>query len=431
MKQRLLFDELEPEENAKMREKRSGSFVDNMKLPVHRWFRYSAGFSASWVGEMIREWAGGGPLHVLDPFAGSGTVILEAERAGVEGIGIEAHPFVARIARAKLLWREDPKAFRHLATQIVRAAEKEDGTTDGYATLITKCYPTETLARLDALKKALRKSSDDGPLSELCWLTLVSILRAASPVGTAQWQYILPRKAKAQSVEPLEAFRERVKVLAGDMLAWSEHASAPRGRIVCTDARTCEGVPDGWADLIVTSPPYANNYDYADATRLEMTFLGEINGWGDLQSSVRTHLVRSCTQHVSPVAGKAADVLKEEVLMPIAGELTSTCQRLEAEKENHGGKKQYHAMIAYYFFDMAHVWKSLRRSTRSGGRVCFVVGDSAPYGIHVPVDRWLGELAVAAGFRSFHFEKLRDRNVKWLNRKHRVPLHEGRLWVEG
>ena len=23
---------------------RSGAFVDNMKLPVHRWFRYSAGF---------------------------------------------------------------------------------------------------------------------------------------------------------------------------------------------------------------------------------------------------------------------------------------------------------------------------------------------------------------------------------------------------
>jgi hypothetical protein len=49
----------------------------------------------------------------------------------------------------------------------------------------------------------------------------------------------------------------------------------------------------------------------------------------------------------------------------------------------------------------------------------------------VPVDRWLGELAVAAGFKSYHFEKTRDRNVKWKNRKHNVPLHEGRLWIEG
>jgi hypothetical protein len=232
-------------------------------------------------------------------------------------------------------------------------------------------------------------------------------------------------------VEPLEAFEGRVAVLAADMLAWRKHVASPRGRILCADARTCEGVPDGWADLIVTSPPYANNYDYADATRLEMTFLGEINGWGDLQSAIRAHLVRSCTQHVSPFAGQTPEVLKDKVLEPVRAELTAICDRLETEKENHGGKKQYHAMVAHYFHDLAHVWLALRRATRRGGRACFVVGDSAPYGVHVPVDRWLGELAVAAGFKSFRFEKLRDRNTKWLNRKHRVPLHEGRLWVEG
>jgi hypothetical protein len=42
----------------------------------------------------------------------------------------------------------------------------------------------------------------------------------------------------------------------------------------------------------------------------------------------------------------------------------------------------------------------------------------------------LGELAVAAGFATWSFEKVRDRNVKWRNRKHRVPLHEGRLTVQ-
>lgn len=429
--QRLLFDDPESDEGADLRHQRSGSFVDNMRLPVHRWFRYSAGFSACWAGEVIRETAGGGPLRVLDPFVGSGTVVLEAERAGVEGIGVEAHPFLARIARAKLCWRADPKPFRRLAVQIARAAEKDGGLAEGYATLVTKCYPPETLAKLDALKRAWQRVNDGSPVAELCWLTLVSILRAASPVGTAQWQYILPRKSKAKSVEPLEAFEERSVILAGDMLAWQEYVSSPRGQVICADARTCEGVPDGWADLIITSPPYANNYDYADATRLEMTFLGEINGWGDLQAAVRTHLVRSCTQHVAAVAGQTQEVLKNPLLAVIAAELSATAARLEKEKEHHGGKKQYHAMIAHYFLDLAHVWKALRRATRPGGRACFVVGDSAPYGIHVPVDRWLGELAVAAGFKSFRFEKLRDRNTKWLNRKHRVPLHEGRLWVEG
>ena len=47
------------------------------------------------------------------------------------------------------------------------------------------------------------------------------------------------------------------------------------------------------------------------------------------------------------------------------------------------------------------------------------------------VVEWFGKLAMAAGFESWTFEKLRDRNIKWKNRKHRVPLCEGHLWVRG
>ena len=88
-------------------------------------------------------------------------------------------------------------------------------------------------------------------------------------------------------------------------------------------------------------------------------------------------------------------------------------------------------MIASYFLDLALVFRTLRRVCRPGAEVCFVIGDSAPYGVYVPVEKWLGELAVAGGFRTCHFEKIRDRNIKWKNRKHDVPLHEGRLWIQG
>jgi DNA modification methylase len=350
VEQRLLFD-WEPEVVG-VRNRRSGSFIDNMRLPVHRWFRYSAGFSAEWVGQLIGEAASSRSFRVFDPFAGSGTVILEAERAGVEGIGAEAHPFIARVARTKLQWRENAKLLRLMGTKIVQIAEKDGGTVEDYAPLVAKCYPAETLEKLDSLKKAWVKSDDGSPAAELCWLALVSILRAASPVGTAQWQYILPKKAKARSVEPVWAFEERVSLFVADMTVWQERLAGPRGRILQEDARTCDSVADDWADLVITSPPYANNYDYADATRLEMTFLGEVNSWGDLQSTVREGLVRSCTQHVAPYAGRARGVLKEALLKSIAGELAEVCEKLEGEKENHGGKKQYHAMIAHYFLDL-------------------------------------------------------------------------------
>jgi hypothetical protein len=80
---------------------------------------------------------------------------------------------------------------------------------------------------------------------------------------------------------------------------------------------------------------------------------------------------------------------------------------------------------------MARVWQALRRACARPCRVCFVIGDSAPYGVPVPVYDWMGKLALAAGFDCWSFDKTRDRNIKWKNRKHRVPLSEGRLWVEG
>jgi len=81
---------------------RSGTFVDNMTLPVHRWFRYSAGFAAEWVEQTLATWGIDSHDLVLDPFAGSGTVPLVCEKVGISSISIEAHPVVARICQAKL-----------------------------------------------------------------------------------------------------------------------------------------------------------------------------------------------------------------------------------------------------------------------------------------------------------------------------------------
>ena len=62
---------------------RSGAFGDNMSLPVHRWYRYSAGFSADWVRRFVRERrAETGTYAVLDPFAGVGTTLLACAAEG-------------------------------------------------------------------------------------------------------------------------------------------------------------------------------------------------------------------------------------------------------------------------------------------------------------------------------------------------------------
>jgi hypothetical protein len=156
----------------------------------------------------------------------------------------------------------------------------------------------------------------------------------------------------------------------------------------------------------------------------------EITGWGDLQDAVRKYLVRSCSQHVPERQIDLTAVLNNPAIDVIRNELRPVCEELAAIRETKGGKKTYHLMIACYFQDLALTWQALSRVCTPKAKLCFVIGDSAPYGVYVPVIPWLGKLAVAAGFTKWEFEKTRDRNVKWKNRKHRVPLQEGRLWVE-
>jgi len=409
---------------------RSGAFIDNMKLPVHRWFRYSAGFSADWVRHVIQT-EGGAGLRVLDPFAGSGTALLAAQSVGAEALGLEAHPFVSKIARVKLSWPQvDPIALhdagQSLLSQAKAAARRP--ARPGPA-LLDKCYPPEILADLQALRDTWERVPPQGVLRDVLWLALTAILRECSPVGTAQWQYVLPNKSKAAARSPFTAFADRVRLFCDDLA----HARAQWGGqagIETADARTAI-VSQGAFDLVVTSPPYPNNYDYADATRLEMSFWGDDQGWGDLHRVVRSGLICSCSQHSAADRLHLDAVLAEPVLAPILDELEPVCRELDRVRHDKGGKKTYHTMIAAYFLGLAQTWHNLRPAMKPGSRLHFVIGDSAPYGVYVPCELWLGRLALAAGFHDFAFEKLRDRNTKWKNRKHDVPLKEGVLTVRG
>jgi hypothetical protein len=185
---------------------------------------------------------------------------------------LEAHPFIYRVARAKLNWRTDAQAYLRKIEQLKRAAKAVRPELASYPALIRKCYDDKTLKQLDALRRAYEHVRDDSPASELTWLTVVAILRKVSAVGTAQWQYILPKKQKRAPADVTAAFDECVRTIFHDM-SLDQSVTGPRANLLLGDARTCKGIPKSFADLIITSPPYPNNYDYADATRLEMSFM--------------------------------------------------------------------------------------------------------------------------------------------------------------
>jgi len=410
---------------------RSGTFVDNMSSPIHGWFRYSAGFAAQWVEQVLAEWGIKAGDVVLDPFAGSGTVPLVCDTLGIESVGVEAHPIVARICRAKLLWTTPVDRVAKFADRLLKGARTRKPKTFDSPPLIQRSFDEDTLAVLCGLKDSWSSLNDNSAESELVWLALTAILRPTSKAGTAQWQYILPNKTKKKVLPPLFAFQRQVGAMKSDMRWMQCRANKSKAQIIAGDARNLSDFIDRKVNVVVTSPPYANNYDYADALRFEMTFWGDVNGWGDIHEAVRKRLIVSSSQHSSRERLRADELLANEAVTSIRDELATVVQRLSIVRESHGGKKHYHTMVAAYCRDISLVLRQLRKVCKAGARMCWVIGDSAPYGIYCPIDKWIAELAIAAGFKRYHFDKLRDRNIKWKNRKHRVPLKEGLLWIEG
>ena len=370
--------------------------------------------------------------YVLDPFAGSGTVLVCADSAGINSVGFESHPFAFKIASAKLKWNADTDTFIDMASKVLKhaTAHLKPSSLQGIP-LLAKCYTEDNLSKLESLKTAYFHFADESDAGELVWLAITSILRAASTAGTAQWQYILPNKPKSKVIDAFEAFSYKVQQMVDDMLFAQAHIKNPHSVIFKQDAREHLAGGKHTFDALITSPPYPNNYDYADATRLELLFWGEINGWGGLHNSIRKYLIRSCSQHSAAEKLSLDVLLHAPEILSIKDELSKVCEELSVIRLTKGGKKTYHTMIAAYYLDIAKVFLALRPIMKKNSHLCFVIGDSAPYGVYAPADKWFSNLALAAGFVSCEFEKIRDRNIKWKNRKHRVPLQEGRLWIRG
>lgn len=413
---------------------KSGTFTDNMKLPLHRWYRYSAGFSAEWVEQEIKKFQTESQDEVilLEPFSGSGTTNIVADSLGLKSYGFDGHPFVAEIAQAKQHWFLSTDLIRSLATSVLNEAKKTVQPCNFYnpEDLLGKCYTQENFDKLMALRLSYERHKDLDPSWLIIKLLITSILRACSHVGTAQWQYILPNKSKSKTLDPFTAFEAKLNQIISDMeYAQSQHWQ-PKSKIEFHDFRKAKKL-DQKANLVITSPPYPNNYDYADATRLEMMFWGEIKGWGDLKTAIRPTLMRSCSQHSASDKVVLEELIESPHLSCIHDEIYAVTKELAEVRLTKGGKKTYHTMIAAYFYDLAQIFENLKSNLSSNSKMIFVIGDSAPYGVYVPADEWLGKLAISKGFSTYSFDKLRDRNIKWDNRTHKVLLKEGLLTIQG
>ena len=410
-----------------------GTFKDCLRAPVHRWFKYPAGYSYMLIQEKIGEYGLGWDDLVLDPFVGSGTTLIEAMKAGVPSVGVEMHPFVAWVARVKTRWEIGPGELRARGNELVAKLGNANlkPSPDGLPTLVKKCYSAENLGKLVSIRDEIEAADCSDGIKDFLRLALVDTLRTASVAGTG-WPYIAPTRHHAKTSER-DAFTEFKKTLSGMIAdlekAKSDYPGYARATVIEGDARGMPEIESGSVSLAITSPPYLNNYDYADRTRLEMYFMGWAGSWREITEKVRDRLMIAATTQIRRTDFDPDRPLSEEVRsasIEVHEYLSDAITRLGRLRHERGGKKSYDLMVAGYFNDMVRVLKEVRRCLVPGRDFVLVVGDSAPYGVHIPTDELIGKLALGVGFRDYGVEVLRKRGEKWKNnpQRHKVALRE-------
>ena len=439
-----LFDE--PTKDAKKPLSRTnlGTFRDSLRAPVHRWFTYPAGFSYQAVEEACQTYGIKPGMTVYDPFGGTGTTLVTAKQHGINSFGVEAHPFVQFVARTKLFWEFD---FTELTTKIAALisniqSQIEQRKSDlieienVFPELVLKCYSHEKLAKLYVCREAVKAISDE-PFRNLAKLGLTNLLRTVADVATG-WPYIAPNKEKNQtkakadsSLHVGELLWKQLRQMQSDLQAIrAVTKSGATAHLIAGDARQKQMlIESNSVHLSFTSPPYLNNYDYADRTRLETYFWGEAKTWGDITKQVRARLIMSATTQINRKNYDEAALLDSEfcaAVPQVAAALTTKVTDLTRLRLTKGGKKSYDIMVAGYFNDMLRVMQETYRVLQPGRRCVMILGDSAPYGVYIPTDVYLGEIGKAVGFAKYEVEELRTRGGKWKNnpQRHNVALKE-------
>ena len=71
--------------------------------PFQRWYKYKEGFSIKFIEQVVEEYRTSEKDTLLDPFAGSGTTLVAANKMGYKGIGFEVNPFSFFLMNTKIL----------------------------------------------------------------------------------------------------------------------------------------------------------------------------------------------------------------------------------------------------------------------------------------------------------------------------------------
>ena len=366
-------------------------FQGNLHLPRHRWFEFKEGFSEKLVRLAVTELAQTNRrLRILDPFVGIGTTLVAAGRMGIEATGIEVNPFLAFACRAKCSpdgWRRS--TFQTRLDSVLTASRYElPSNLEGVSTFTEAptnrqwLFNKSVLRGFAALSQAIQGAGRyRNPLKLALLASLAECCNARRDGKCLRYRKDW-RKLGFTSADLREEFIKRAMVVFEDVhIDFFRHEGI---NAIGGDARkVLAGLPSDSHDILVTSPPYLNSFDYSDVYRPEL-FVGGFVRSNEALRRVRLGAIRSHVQ----VKWQAAT----EVASPLIPPLLS---RMNMSKL---WDKKLPSMVQSYFADLAQVMKHCARVVRQGGRAWIVVGTSAYCGVEIPVDLILADIAAHSGW---------------------------------
>ncbi len=379
------------------------TFRSNEAIPVHRWWPYVQGYSAEFVAGVLAAADLRRGATVLDPFAGSGTTLVEGRRAGIRAIGTELLAPAVLAARVKTNFELDPRALVRGADRVLKRAERRSAGALPFLRETRRQFAPKALRDLTRLRDAL--PSEGGPLSDALRLAFGRILIPSSRLHRSPCLGYGKRIPSGDPVTPFERFGAAAHEMAADLEGLSAERShwGPPAEVTLRDARN-----GGWSprsvELAITSPPYVNGMDYVMNYKVDLAWLGYAHSYADL-AALRGAQV-ACDN--LPRRETAPYLDTSRVAEPWLAEILPRIRENLARKGTYR-RDDMHAVVHRYFSDLSPVLDGVFRALVPGGRFVVVVGDSLLAGAYVPGDLLLARLGASLGFRIVSVEVARRR----------------------
>ena len=402
------------------------AFTENRKVPIHRWVPWIAGFSSNFVSDVIRKYRLKPTDNTLifDPFAGVGTTPLEAKMMGFTTKSVEINPYACMACRVKLNWNINLKLFSKQIDKLDKFVTKIERTKDDFT--IEKELPEPKLKPPSKFKT--REPFFD-PLTERKILQLKEFIYEVPGelqehfkvafgtilVKCSNYAYgpSLGRKSKmeikqTQNMPAGKHFIEKIKQMYED-LKWLKNTVIPKlprePKHEVYEGNVFSYINDiSDVDLIVTSPPYLNNYHYPRNTRPQMY-------WLDIAEKPSDFEKIECESF-----GKFWQTVRESTPIDLdfsSPELERVIEQIRKRNPNKGiyGGEGWANYATVYFNDVHRFFKNFFAKMKGGGIMVWVLGNSILQGVEVKTEEFLVKIAELEGFKKENIYRIRKKRV--------------------